>query len=72
MLKTHCMAKVRASTQRCACCVLKLLREFFQFTKGLKYAHIYIPNAPDCFRGVMATGVWQVHFGLRITPHDRS
>ena len=26
MLKTHCVTNLRASTQRCACCVLELLR----------------------------------------------
>ena len=30
MLKTHCVTNLRASTQRCACCVLELLR-FFGF-----------------------------------------
>jgi hypothetical protein len=25
MLKTHCVTNLRASTQRCACCVLELL-----------------------------------------------
>ena len=30
LLKTHCVTNLRASTQRCACCVLELLR-FFGF-----------------------------------------
>ena len=61
MLKTHCLTKVPASTQRCACCVLKRTQQ--PGSDDLGICEFYDPQS----------GLWHVRFcnGLqRLAPQQ--
>ena len=49
MLKTHCVTNLRASTQRCACCVLELLRRVLVlYIQYNQYIYVPVLRFGDC------------------------
>ena len=68
MLKTHCVTNLRASTQRCACCVLELLRSLYKIVET--WEHIQFPKkSPNINKSGLlcfgSTALHQIIFSLK-------